>query len=189
MFDNATEVGRRAGAEIRASALFRRFAAHYGLDYSLTNPYSGNEKGSVENKVGALGRNLFVPVPQVWDVRAYNERLLGTCLALSDGKPHCRRGEPESELFGGDRAALSPLPAAPFACVTWLTRKCDKQGSFKAGGEHRYSAGPAMASREVAVAMGAFGVTVVGAGGEVVAEYPPASGATRRPTPRTPRCS
>ena len=126
----------------------------------------------MENKVGALRRNLFVPVPQVWDVKAYNGRLLGTCLELSDGKPHYRKGAPESELFGDDRAALSPLPAAPFACVTWITRKCDKQGSFRAGGEHRYSAGPANASREVAVAMGAFDVTVVGAGGEVVAEYP-----------------
>ena len=105
-------------------------------------------------------------------MKAYNGRLLGTCLELSDGKPHYRKGASESELFGDDRAALSPLPAAPFACVTWLTRKCDKQGSFRAGGEHRYSAGPANASREVAVAMGAFDVTVVGAGGEVVAEYP-----------------
>lgn len=172
VFDNATEVGRRVGAQIVTSELFRRFAAHYGLDYSFTNPHSGNEKGSVENKVGALRRNLFVPVPQVWDVKAYNGRLLGTCLELSDGKPHYRKGAPESELFGDDRAALSPLPEAPFACVTWPARRCDKQGSFRAGGEHRYSAGPANASREVAVAMGAFDVTVVGAGGEVVAEYP-----------------
>lgn len=150
VFDNATEVGRRVDAEIRTSALFRRFVAHYGLDYNFTNPYSGNEKGSVENKVGALRRNLFVPVPQVWDVKAYNERLLGTCLALSDGKPHYRKGAPESELFGDDRAALSPLPAAPRACVTRLTRKCDSQGPFRAGGEHRHSAGPANASREAA---------------------------------------
>lgn len=171
VFDNATEVGRRVGAQISTSALFRRFAAHYGLDYSFTNPYSGNEKGSVENKVGALRRNLFVPMPQIWDVKAYNGRLLDACLALSEGKPHYRKGEPESELFGDDRAALSPLPSAPFACVRWITRKCDRQGSFKAGGEHRYSAGPANASREVAVAMGAFDVTVVGPGGEVVAEY------------------
>lgn len=172
VFDSAAEVGRRVGAQLTTSELFRRFAAHYGLDYSLTNPHSGNEKGSVENKVGAPRRDLFVPVPQVWDVKPYNERLLGTCLALSDGGPHYRRGAPESELFAIGRATLSPLPAAPFACVTWITRKCDKQGSFRAGGERRYPAGPANASREVAVAMGAFDVTVVGAGGEVVAERP-----------------
>lgn len=172
VFDNATEVGRRVGAEIRTSALFRRFAAHYGLDHGLASPRSGNEKGPAGNKVGTLRRNLFVPMPQVWDVRSHDERLLGTCPGLSDGRPHYRKGASESELFGDDRSALSPLPTAPFACVTWPARRCDRQGSFRAGGEHRYSAGPANASREVAVAMGAFDVTVVGAGGEVVAEYP-----------------
>ena len=49
VFDNATEVGGRVGGEARTSELFRRFAAHYGLDYTFTNPYSGNEKGNVEN--------------------------------------------------------------------------------------------------------------------------------------------
>lgn len=43
VFDNATEVGRRIGSEARVSELFRRFAAHYGLDYTFTNPYSGND--------------------------------------------------------------------------------------------------------------------------------------------------
>lgn len=137
VFDNATEVGRRVGAQIVTSELFRRFAAHYGLDHGLTNPHSGNEKGSVENKVGALRRNLFVPVPQVWDVKSYNGRLLGTCLALSDGRPHYRKGAPESELFGDDRAALSPLPEAPLACVTRPDGRRGRQGSLGAGGEHR----------------------------------------------------
>lgn len=172
VFDNATEVGRRVGAQIVTSELFRRFAAHYGLDHSFTNPHSGNEKGSAENKAGALRRNLFVPIPQFFDVKGYNKRLLGACLKASDGKPHYRKGATEPELFEDDRAALSPLPASPFACVTWPTRKCDKQGGFRAGGNHRCSAGPEMASREVAVAMGAFDVTVVGPGGGVVAEYP-----------------
>lgn len=172
VFDNATEVGRRVGAETGTSELFRRFAAHYGLDHGLACPRSGNEKGPAGNKVGTLRRNLFVPMPQVWDVRSHDARLLGTCPGLSDGKPHYRKGAPESELFGDDRSALSPLPAAPFACVTWPARRCDRQGSFRAGGEHRYSAGPANASRELAVAMGAFDAAVVGAGGEVVAEYP-----------------
>ena len=38
VFDNATEVGGRVGGEVRASGLFRRFAAHYGLDHTFTNP-------------------------------------------------------------------------------------------------------------------------------------------------------
>ncbi|WP_158098403.1 IS21 family transposase [Collinsella sp. An307] len=172
VFDSATEVGRRISAQVVTSELFRRFAAHYGLDYSFAKPCFGNEKGSVENKVGALRRNLFVLIPQFFDARGYNKSLLEACLKASDGKPHYRKGATEPELFEDDRAALSPLPASPFACVTWLTRKCDKQGGFRAGGNHPYSAGPEMASREVAVAMGAFDVAVVGLGGEVVTEYP-----------------
>jgi transposase len=74
VFDNATEVGRRVGGEVRTSELFRLFAAHYGLDYTFTNPYSGNEKGNVENKVGCHRRNLFVPVPSFHDVAGRSTR-------------------------------------------------------------------------------------------------------------------
>lgn len=160
MFDNATEVGRRFGSEIRVSELFRRFAAHYGPGCSFTNPYSGNEKGNVENKVGTHRRNLFVPIPAFSDVEAFNGRLLEACMALSEGKIHYRLGRAESELFAEDREALSPLPPAGFSCVRWETRKCSKQGTFTVGGIHRYSAGPAYAGREVDVALGAFRVTI-----------------------------
>jgi transposase len=172
VFDNATGVGRRVGPEVRLSELFRRFAAHYGLDLTFTNPYSGNEKGNVENKVGCHRRNLFVPVPSFSDVLAFNARLLRDCLDLSEGKRHYRLGTPELELFDEDREALSPLPPAAFSCVRWETRRCDKQGAFTLGGVHRYSAGPAYARREVAVALGAFDVAVCDCEtGEAVASY------------------
>lgn len=113
-----------------------------------------------------------MPVPSFHDVAAFNRRLLGDCLNLSEGKRHYRLGTPESELFGEDRGALSPLPPAAFSCVRWETRRCSKQGVFTIGGVHRYSAGPAYARREVAVALGAFDVTVCDREtGEVVATY------------------
>ena len=172
VFDNATEVGRRVGGEVRVSELFRRFAAHYGPGCTFTNPYSGNEKGNVENKVGCHRRNLFVPVPSFHDVAAFNRRLLGDCLDLSAGKRHYRLGTPELELFGEDKDALSPLPPAAFSCVKWETRTCSKQGTFTVGGPHRYSAGPAYARRRVDVALGAFDVTVCDAStGEAIATY------------------
>lgn len=171
VFDNATEVGRRVCGEVRTSQLFRLFAAHYGLEYTFTNPYSGNEKGNVEAKVGHHRRNLFVPVPQFHDVRAFNRRLLADCLDMSD-KPHYRLGTPEVELFEEDRSALLMLPGTRFGCVAWKVRRCNKQGTFTIGGVHRYSAGPAFAGREVNVALGAFDVTVVDQEtGEVVATY------------------
>ncbi|MEE1208960.1 MAG: IS21 family transposase [Parafannyhessea umbonata] len=173
VFDNATEVGRRVGTEIRTSDMFRRFAAHYGFDYTFTNPHSGNEKGNVENMVGAHRRNVFVPVPQFSDVRAFNRRLRGDCMDLSD-KRHYRVGTPQLELFEEDRAALSPLPPQAFSCVRWerRARRCNKQGDVVVGGIHRYNAGPALARSEVVLGLGAFDVTILDAAtGEVVATY------------------
>ena len=168
VFDNATEVGRRVGGSVRLSEPFRRFAAHCGLDYALTNPRSGNERGNVENKVGCHRRNLFVPVPSFHDVASFNRRLPADCLDLSAGRRHHRLGTPELELFGEDRDALSPLPPAAFSCARWGS----KQGTFTVGGLHRHSAGPAHARRDVDVALGAFGVTACDAStGEVVATY------------------
>ena len=172
VFDNAAEVGGRVGGEVRTSGLFRRFAAHYGLDHAFTNPCSGNEKGNVENKVGCRRRNLFVPVPSFHDARAFNRRLLEDRLDLSEGKRRYRLGTPGPGLFGEDREALSPLPPAAFSCARWETRRCNKQGTITVGGPHRYSAGPAYARREVAVALGAFDVAVCDCEtGEVVAAY------------------
>ena len=53
VFDNATEVGRRVGGEARASELFRRFAAHYGLGYTLASPPLGQREG-VRGEQGRL---------------------------------------------------------------------------------------------------------------------------------------
>lgn len=111
-------------------------------------------------------------VPSSRDVAASDRRLLGDCLDLSAGKRHYRLGTPELELFGEDKDALSPLPPAAFSCVKWETRTCNKQGTFTVGGPHRYSAGPAYARREVAVALGAFDAAVCDREtGEVIATH------------------
>lgn len=129
-----------------------------------------NEKGNVENKVGTHRRNLFVPVSTLGDVEAFNGRLLESRVAPGEGKVRHRLGRPESELLGEDGDALSPLPAAAFSCVRWEARKRGKQGTLAIGGARRRSAGPAHACREVAVAPGAFLVTVCDCEtGEVVA--------------------
>lgn len=151
---------------------FRGFAAHHGLDRTLANPHSGNERGNVENEVGTHRGNLFVPVPTLGDVEAFDGRLLGSRVAPGEGKVRYRLGRPESEPLGGDGDALSPLPAAAFSCVRWEARKRGRQGTLAVGGVRRYSAGPAHACREVAVALGAFLVTVCDCEtGEVVATY------------------
>ena len=47
----------------RSPRLFSQFRAHYRFESRYRDPYSGNERGSVENAMGFLRRNLLVPVP------------------------------------------------------------------------------------------------------------------------------
>ena len=187
-----TEVGRRVGAEMRTSALFRRFAAHYGLDYKLHQPLLGEREGLR----GEQGRDAQAQPLRPGPAGLGREGLQRAAArdvpgALRTASRTTARGASESELFGDDRAALSPLPAAPFACVTWLTRRCDKQGSFRAGGASTATRrAPPTRRARVAVAMGAFGTSrSVGARRRGSSPSISASGATRRPTPPTPRCS
>lgn len=58
---------------------FQRFAVHYGFEIVFCNPDSGNEKGSVENKVGYFRNNLFIPEPVINDMDLYNQQLLERC--------------------------------------------------------------------------------------------------------------
>lgn len=113
---NATEAGRRLSGIVRESSLFLAFRQHCGFEARFCNPYSGHEKGSVENAVGFLRRNLMVPVPEAADLGSLNARLLAGCDALLD-RPHYREGVPIRSLLAEDPGALLPLASARFDCV------------------------------------------------------------------------
>ena len=178
VFDNAAGVGRRVSEQIRVTDLFAACSAHYGFRYRFCNPYSGNEKGAVENKVGTIRRNLFVPIPQVRDVDAYNRRLLDKCMDMSS-KKHWIKGEPEAQLFEEDRFALIGMPLKPFECVTYVTRRADKKGKVSVGekGRHRYSSDPSLARQELIVGLRATVVEIYNADGTLVCIHDRAYGA------------
>lgn len=184
VFDNATGIGRRVADGVREAALFRSFRLHFGFDSRFCNPYAGHEKGHVERKVAFVRSNVFVPVPRASDLTEYNASLL----EVADGfgsRRHWRREGTWRELFEDDLAALRPLPARPFPCVTWLVKPCDKWGGVTVG-SHSYGASPAMALREAAVGLGAHDVTIVDRlTGERVATFPRrfGSGATHDADP------
>lgn len=141
VFDNATGVGRRVGEAISTAGTFERFAAHCGFSFTFCNPRSGNEKGAVENAVGAVRRNVFVPMPRVDNLRAYNKRLLDACMGRAD-KDHYLKGEPERQLFEEDCASMLELPARPFRVAKVGSVKTDKYGDVCLEGRHRYPLGP-----------------------------------------------
>lgn len=176
VFDNAAGVGRKVSDAFRTTRLFAAFAAHYGFDFAFCNPDSGHEKGNVENKVGYIRRNLLVPTPNVTNLAAYNEHLMPRCMALSEGKVHWSKGEPESQLFVEDRLAMSGLPAKEFEVVRWETPKTDKQGRFRLERVHVYSTSPELACTRVVVGIGADTVSCYTPGGKLVCEHSRAYG-------------
>ena len=108
VMDNATGAGRRnAKGEVALTGVFSAFVAHYRLEVRFCNPYSGNEKGSVENAVGFLRRNLMVPPMRAESYGQLSRLLLERCDGLARDS-YCPRllDVPVAEVFDEERAAV-----------------------------------------------------------------------------------
>lgn len=116
VLDNATEAGRMVRGEVTESRLFSQFRAHNRFESRYCNPYSGNEKGSVENAVGFLRRNLLVPVPAFGTLPELNAFLAEGC-ARVNAAARCRDGRPHGEAYREDPAAMRALPGVEFDAV------------------------------------------------------------------------
>lgn len=167
VLDNATEAGRMVRGEVTESALFSLFRAHYRCASRYCNPYSGNEKGSVENAVGFLRRNLLVPEPSVSSLEELNALLRVGCDRVN-ASSRCRDGRPTSEALAEDLAAMLALPGVPFDAVRWVRARADKRGYVEACG-NRYCAGPAWHGRELVVGLRADSVELLDGRGRLVA--------------------
>ena len=169
VFDNATGVGKRVMDAVRLTELFTRFELHCGFETVFCNPNSGHEKGCVENMVGTLRRNMFVPLPVVEDLDLYNNQLLIQCMDKAQEEIHYRKGERCADLFGADRCAMRPFPEKEFSCIRYEKYKADKQGNICIDGKHRYSTDAMFCGQEMIVGIGAFTVGIYDDKGETVA--------------------
>ena len=151
VFDNATGIGRRVGPKVVETKLFSAFKLHYRSESRYCNPYSGNEKGNVENAVGFLRRNLMVPEPEAASLQGLNDVLLARCLALAK-TVHYRKGLPVGELFAQDVAASLALPGVGFDPVRYESRTADKTGNLLIDG-NTYAAGSSFHSRTLTVGL------------------------------------
>ena len=181
VMDNATGAGRRnAKGEVALTGVFSAFVAHYRLEVRFCNPYSGNEKGSVENAVGFLRRNLMVPPMRAESYGQLSRLLLERCDGLARDSCCPRLPDvPVAEVFDEERAALMPLPSTAFDPVRWESRTADKYGLVDID-SNRYLAGPDSARSRVLAAIRWDTVTLTSpATGELLAEYPRQYGRSR----------
>ena len=169
VIDNASGAGHRdARGEVTLASVFEAFISHCRLDVRFCNPYSGHEKGSVENAVGFLRRNLMVPPLGAETHEQLTRLMLAKCDEL--GKSiHYRTLDPIDDLFADYLKALRPLPSCRFDAVRWETRKADKYGVIEID-SNRYQIGPGMHGRRVDVAIRATTITVKDQAGRTVAE-------------------
>ena len=181
VFDNASGIGRRVGEKITMSDLFLRFKCHYGFSVSFCNPASGNEKGNVENKVGYVRRNFFVPIPQVEDLQAWNGKLL-TEVESDFERKHYKKPSTIRELFDRDKKALAPLPVHPFNVERHEKVLADGYGKFCLDGRHWYATAPELAGKSLVAGIGAHTVTVYNVNGTIECVHRRVYGSSRSDT-------
>ena len=170
VFDNGAGVGHKSASGVVESELFARFRTHTGFDAIFCNPYSGNEKGSVENAVGYLRRNLMVPTPVITDLAVFNQNLLTRCDELLD-QDHYRKKQAVKDLFAQDHTAGLPLPAITFSPVRYTTRKADREGKIKFENNY-YLTHPGLAGGEVTLGVGHETITFHNRQGTHMGELP-----------------
>jgi len=162
-FDNASTMVQSILTEGKRGITnrFLRFKAHFGFTAIFCNPAAGNEKGSVEGKVGYHRRNMLVPVPRFKDLTEFNKDLLER--ADADGaRVHYREGVSIRELHEKDISVLLPLPRNEFDTSKYETARADKCGIIKLEkGMHEYSTSPNYASGTVIVKITSTTVTVL----------------------------
>jgi hypothetical protein len=117
------------GRAVPVEALVR-FSCHYGFKAKFCNPYSGHEKGNVENKVGTLRRNLFVPEPVITDLEAFNDQLLERCDEHNQ-QDHYRHGRSQMSIFEEEKKNMIPVNPVPFDTSRYESVIVDNFGLVK----------------------------------------------------------
>jgi transposase len=104
------------GIERQRTRAFSELQSHYLFADKFGRPAKGNDKGKVEGLVGHARRNFMVPIPRYPSWETFNAHLEQQCRRRRERR---LRGHTETigERFQHDRAALLPLPIAPYeAC-------------------------------------------------------------------------
>ena len=92
---------------------FAELQSHYLFEDKFGRPAKGNDKGKVEGLVGYSRRHFMVPLPVAADFDALNAKLLEGCIKRQKAVLRGHSDTIAARLIH-DRAALMPLPEAPY---------------------------------------------------------------------------
>jgi transposase len=171
LYDNTKiAVAKILGGEQRQrTRSFSELQSYYLFADKFGRPAKGNDKGKVEGLVGYARRNFMVPIPRAGSWEELNAHLEEECRQRRERR---LRGHTETigERFERDRAALLPLPAAPYeACETISARVSSL--SLVRYRTNDYSVPTPYGHRQVWV-KGYVHQVVIACGSEVIARHP-----------------
>jgi len=157
------------GTERKRTRAFSELQSHYLFADKFGRPAKGNDKGKVEGLVGYARRNFMVPVPRFASWEAFNAHLELQCRKRRQRK---LRGHKETiaERFERDRAALLPLPAAPYEACEKVSARVSSLALVRYRGND-YSVPTRHGHLQVLVRGYVHEVTIA-CGSEIIAKHP-----------------
>ena len=120
---------RGRGEEAQFTDEFLQFANFYGFEPQACNPYSGHEKGNVENKVGYVRYNFVTPAPVINDLE-HLEQILKERLTKDRERDHYKKLKSINELLEEERKYLLALPDEDYPIFKEDLAKANKYGEI-----------------------------------------------------------
>jgi len=171
-FDNLTaavsKVSRNGNRIFTES--FRRFTAHYRFEPVFCNPGQGNEKGNVEKKVGYIRQNFFVPIPELDNLKEFNQLLLVKSLKDTNRK-HYDKKLLIKELFKQEKYQFMQLPAKRYDNYRLEKHKTNKYGYVRVD-KNIYTTSPVVAQQEVWIKLKTFQIEILNESYDLIVKHP-----------------
>ncbi|CAA3845753.1 putative transposase [Staphylococcus aureus] len=149
---------------------FLQFATHHGFETQVCNPRSGNEKGSVENKVGYVRYNFFSATPIMKDFSSFN-KVLAQQLAQDRERIHYEKYAIINDLWLEEKADLITLPDKEYPVFKEIEIKANKYNEIKLDKERIHI--PRIRNHSVIYGLLRFdSYQLISTDGEMIAEGP-----------------
>jgi transposase len=96
---------------------FVEFSSLYLYEADFCNPARGNEKGRIENLIGFIRENFFVPIPKYASLDELNDRLLSFLISVARTKMHPSiTDKTRYAVYEEEKGSLIPLPMHGYEC-------------------------------------------------------------------------